>query len=267
MPMLKQVALGVVALVAFVAPARADLHYTTRTEARPVAPPAGANPVLAMSTEMVVKMLLPDGVAETTYWVSAQGTRIELANATVMFPAGAVILRLVNDLPVVLNPRDHTYWRFAIPAMLSSPPTLTPEMQAILTQMKPEVSVTRTDDRAVIAGVETEGVIVKSTVTLPLPAGMPLPPGMSSTVTTTAALWIAHQFDAYAASAMPMPALMGISGVPPQGFVMKAIGHASSMTAVEFETVVTRIAEEPAPSDAFAIPADYKEIPAPTPGI
>ena len=78
--MFKRVALGVIATLVFVAPARADLHYTTRTEARPVAPPPGASPMLGVTADLVVRMVLPDGVAETTYWVGAQGTRIEMAN-------------------------------------------------------------------------------------------------------------------------------------------------------------------------------------------
>jgi hypothetical protein len=86
---------------------------------------------------------------------------------------------------------------------------------------------------------------------------------MSNILNSTADLWIAHKFDTYASSAMPAPALMGVSGAASQGFVMKAVGRAAAMSGIEFETVVTKIAEEPAPADAFEIPADYKEVQAP----
>ena len=115
---------------------------------------------------------------------------------------------------------------------------------------------------SIIAGVEAEAVTVKSTVTMPLPDGLPLPPGMSNAVTTTTDLWIAHRFDAYASSAMPIPGLMGTSGLTSQGFVMRAIERSSSMRDVEFETVVTKITEETAPAGVFEIPADYQEVPA-----
>ena len=44
---------------------------------------------------------------------------------------------------------------------------------------------------------------------------------------------------------------------------MRHVMRNSMTPGVEIESVVTQIAEEPAPADAFEIPADYKEVSAP----
>src|SRR5205085_11011439 len=102
-------------------------------------------------------------------WVTAQGARIEFTNATTMFPAGTILLRMTGQAPVLLNPRDHTYSR--IPMSTMQP--LSPQAQELLAQLKPTVSVTRTGEVMTIAGVDAEHVIVTSTRNMSLPAGLP----------------------------------------------------------------------------------------------
>ena len=58
-------------------------------------------------------------------------------------------------------------------------------------------------------------------------------------------------------------AVIGVGALIPQGFIMRHVMRNSMTPGVEIESVVTQIAEEPAPADAFEIPADYKEVSAP----
>jgi hypothetical protein len=74
--------LGVAACVlALAVPARADLHYTMHTEARQVTPTEDTNAMLVMAGDVLVRTMFPEGPADSIYWLSDKGMRIELTKA------------------------------------------------------------------------------------------------------------------------------------------------------------------------------------------
>ena len=97
--MLKHLIFGALSLFLAVVPARADLHYTLHTEARQVTPAEPVNPMLAMAGDIIVRAMLPDGAADSIYWISDRGTRVELTNATAVMPAGSVLLTGTGLVP------------------------------------------------------------------------------------------------------------------------------------------------------------------------
>ena len=101
--MLKHLIFGALSLFLAVVPARADLHYTLHTEARQVTPAEPVNPMLAMAGDIIVRTMLPDGPADSIYWISDRGTRVELTKANAMMPAGSVVLHLGDGTTVIMK--------------------------------------------------------------------------------------------------------------------------------------------------------------------
>lgn len=253
--MLRQVALGVFVAAAIAAPARADLHYTMHSEARQIPTADTVNPVFAMAGDMLISTMFPEGPNDSTYWVTDKGLRVELTKANALMPAGSVLLHLVDGTMLVLNPKEKTYWKIAMPAV---PPTVL----AGMAQMTPDISTVHTGKFDDIAGVRAEQIT--STVTIQLPVGpMGAPPGMPTSITMTTDSWSSDRYAPYAALSQAMAAMFGFGALVPQGFTLKSVIRSSIVPGFEFESVVTSIREEPAPADALEIPADYKETPAP----
>lgn len=246
---------------ALAVPSWADLHYTMHTEARQVTPTEPANTMLAMAGDMMVQTMLPEGPADSIFWLSDKGTRIELTKANLMMPAGTVILHLADGTMALLNPKDKTYWKMSVPQMM-------PPMMGALSQLKPEMSFIHTGEFATIAGVRAEHITSRSTIDLPSPpAGAPVPMGMPTSITTSADLWMADQYANYSALARTTASMMGLDGLVPPGFMLKDVMRISIFPEYEIESVVTEIKEEPAPADAFEIPADYVEMLSPFPKV
>jgi hypothetical protein len=260
--MLKRFTGGVLVSLGLVAPAFADLHYTTRTEARKVPVADAATPLASISADMLLRMVLPDGSAEVSTWITPQGTRIEFANTTAAFAAGTVLLRVTGQSPIIMNTRDHTYSRMSLPAAPAMP-EITPQIRELMEQLKPETTVTPSGDYATIAGVPAEHVTITTIMKMPSLSGMPALPGIPTSVTTAADVWIAHQYDSYRAGPDPASSLIGGGQAQAQGFAMRSVIRSSALTGVEVETVVTKLVEEPAPAGLFDIPPDYKEVPSP----
>ena len=257
--MLKQVAMAIIVMVAIAVPARADLHYTMHTEARQITTADPVNPMFGMASDILMRTMFPDGATDTTYWISDKGVRVELTKATAFAPAGAVFLQLVDGTMLVLNPNEHTYWKLNLPAM-------TPTILMAMTRLNPQAAVVHTGEFDTIAGVRAEHITSTMTMELPLPpTGMPLPPGMPTSIATTTDSWNSDQYASYAALAKSTANMMGLGGLIPEGFMLKNVMRNSMMPGFEIESVVTSNSEEPAPADAFDIPADYKEIVAPMP--
>jgi TonB family protein len=257
--MLKHLVAAFAFLVQATAPGWADLHYTMHTEAHPVTSDVPLAQMGAMAGDVIIKTMLPEGFSDTVFWVSENGTRAELTNATAMMPAGTVMLRLADGRLIVMNPGAHTYWKLVVPG-------IPPQAVAALGQMKPAVSIVHTGEMMTIVGVQTERVAMTASTNLPIPAGAPLPPGVPFTITTKMDLWIADQYAVYAVSAAvrsPISTMLGFDLAGAPGFVMRSVSRNSMTPGVEIESVVTKIAEEPAPADAFEIPTDYKELPSP----
>jgi TonB family protein len=156
----------------------------------------------------------------------------------------------------VMNPGAHTYWKLVIP-------DIPPQAMAMIGQMQPKVSVIHTGEMMTIAGVQVEHVAMTTSMNLPIPAGAP---GVPSTITTSLDLWVAEQYAGYSASAAvrsPISTMLGIDRMQAPGFVMRSVMRNSMLPGFEIESIVTKIAEEPAPADAFQIPADYTEVSSP----
>ena len=70
--------------------------------------------------------------------------------------------------------------------------------------------------------------------------------------------------DIVAKGANAMMSAMGFDKIAQGGLVLR---QTLQMMGVEMRSVVTQIGEEPAPPNAFDIPADYKEVPMPGPQV
>jgi TonB family protein len=199
--------------------------------------------------------MLPEGPTDSIYWISDKGTRVELMKASAIMPAGSVLLNLVDGTTVVMNPKDKTYWKLSVPQTL-------PQMAGILSQMNPQRSDIRTGEFATIAGVRAEHLTSSTTMDLPAPPpGIPMPPGMPTSITISTDSWMAEQYSDYAAVARTAATMMGLDALIPQGFMLKSVMRNSMTPGYEIESTVTEIREEPAPADAFEIPTDYNEVP------
>src|SRR4051794_15948436 len=87
---------GLAAMLIGSSPAAAELHYVTRIEAhRPQATkPADANtPKMA---DALVRALLPEGPAETTYLIGENTMRAEVLKRTGVMPAGTILIRQID---------------------------------------------------------------------------------------------------------------------------------------------------------------------------
>jgi hypothetical protein len=242
-------------LLTFASPLRADLHYTLHTEAKPIATTEPANPFFG---DLLVRMILPEGATDSTYWVSDKGIRVELTKANVIIPAGSVLLHLSGGTTVVMNPQEHSYWKLTLPEM-------PPQVFTAMSQLNPQAALVHTGEFDTIAGVRAEHITNTITMELPAPpSGVPLPPDMPTSVTLRTDSWTSDQYAHYAALAKSTVGLMALGALIPDGFTLKTVMRNSMMPSYEIESVVTSLSEEAAPADAFDIPADYKEVPAPT---
>jgi hypothetical protein len=245
-----------VVALAFAAPLRADLHYTIHTEVHPITPTEPVNPMFVMMGDTLIRMMFPDAATDSTYWVSDKGIRVELTKANAMMPAGSVLLHLADGTTLVMNPKENTYWKIALP-------TFPPQLLAGMPLVKPEISVVRTGEFETIAGIRAEHITSSIMMDLPGRPGVEAPPGMPTSISMSTDSWTSDQYANYAALAQATTGMMGLGALMPPGFTLKNVMRNSIMPGYEIESVVTNIAEEPAPADAFEIPADYKEVPAP----
>jgi hypothetical protein len=203
----------------------------------------------------MTEMIVPAGGLEVSIVEGARGSRVEYNKAYLVMPAGAVTLLRPDGSMVVLSPADKTYWK--LPADASAlPPGMTPK-----------VTTKRTGEFADVAGVRSERVTIDLRIAIPVPDGVQLPPGMPTELVMTGDMWITDRFKAANKSAgMAMGGLgqFGLDKVLNGGMPMRSVMRSPLFAGKEIETVVTKIGEEPAAASLFEIPADYKEVPAPT---
>ena len=105
---------------------------------------------------------------------------------------------------------------------------------------------------------------------LPIPeaARNSLPPDFPTTMAMTGdSCTTTDQFQKYAdivaKSANALMSAMGFDKIAQGGLVLR---QTLQMMGFEMRSEVTQIGEEPAPPNAFDIPADFKEVPMPGPG-
>ena len=257
---LLQLLAAVVLVLVHAAVAQAELRYVMRSEPRKVDAAEPANPMIAMGAEMMMKTMFPEGATLTTFIVGPRGTRIEMGSPTAMMPAGTVMLRLADGTAAVLNPVARTYWKWGSPEDLA-------KRSAVLDRMKPEVSVARSGEHDVIAGVRAERVTMTVVMTLPIPPGAQLPPGFDKTLRMTSQMWLTDQYREYAikSNEMSLPGLPALGDLAPDGFMMKNVVRGSMFGSYEIESVVTELREQPAAAELFEIPKDFTEVPSPVP--
>ncbi len=245
------------------ATADAELKFTLHTELQKSAAASApaANPLLTMMGEAMTRQVLPEGNATMTYVIGEKGTRVEFVNAAMGQAAGTVSLMQPDGTAIVMNPKDQTYWKMALPAAGSA-------LQAA--GITPVVQQTRTGEVETVAGAKCERSTFTMKVDLPVPEaarkslGTDFPSSIDIAGDTCAAT---DQFQSYAAMASKtqatgLLAAMGLDKLGTAGIVLR---QTIRLGGVELRSVVTEIAEQPDAPEQFEIPSGYKEIPAPTP--
>lgn len=247
-----------VALAGFlVAPLRAELKYTMRIHAQPSSVPsaAPANPLVAMIGSVVTGTLAPDGGLELTITTGDKGTRVDYPRAYTIIPAGGATLLRPDGSMVVLDPATHTYWKLDRPDF------------SALGAAAPAVTIARTGGSETVAGVRTERATFEIRVPLPVPPGTKLPDGIPSEIRMSGDAWLAPQYKQYSTLAAGLLGglnAFGAETLAAEGLMMRSVLRGELLGDREVESIVTTIAETPAPASLFEIPAGYTEVQPPT---
>lgn len=252
-------ALCFVALVS--ARANAELKYTMHLELKKTdaAPPQGANALLGMMGDALMKQLVPEGTADIVYVVGEKGARIEFTKAALGQAAGTVHFARPDGTLIVMNPAAKTYWKSTTQAAAAA-------MHAAGVPA-PEIAATRTGKFETIAGVTCEVVTFDWKMALPIPdaARASMPPDFPTTLAMSGdSCTTTDQYQKYAEivakSASAMLSAIGFDKLALGGIIMR---QTMNMMGVEMQATVTQMAEEAVPGTLFDIPADYKEVPMP----
>jgi hypothetical protein len=165
-------------------------------------------------------------------------------------PLGSVGVQRA-DGTFVLNPRDKTYWKLPVAPRPAVP--LPPGVKA-------DVTYTRTGEFATIAGVRSERVAMR--MTMSLPAGT----GVQVSIEMTGDIWLTDQFARYQSTLAANDQLAGLlsDSKRPNGFIMRATVRGGVFGHYEVDRTITSIAEVPSRPELFEIASDYKEAPMPS---
>ena len=245
------------------APLRGELKYTTHMEVKKSgAPPAGMNPMMGMMADSIMKQLVPEGAADIIYTIGEKGGRIEYLQAAMGQPAGSISLARPDGTLIVMNPKDKTYWKTTSQA-------LSAQVQAAGVPT-PEVTTTRTGKFDNVAGVKCEVIEFDWKLALPIPeqARASLPPDFPTAIAMKGdSCTSTDQYQKYAEiaakSAGVVMSALGLDKITQGGISLR---QTMQMMGFEMRSAVTSIGEETAAETLFDIPADYKEVPPPTPG-
>ncbi len=249
-------ALFLVALVS--APLRAELKYTMRMDLKKSdAAAAPVNPMLGMMGEQMMKQMLPNGSSEMVYIIGEKGTRIEFTQAAMGQAAGAINIAKPDGTLYVLDPQNKTYWKGTTKAASEA-------MKAA--GIAPEVTVKKTGQSDVVAGLKCDVVAFDWKMALPIPesARASLPPDFPTALTMNGESCTTSEYSKYSEiitrGAGGMLASMGLDKLAQGGVIVR---HTMQMMGYEMTSVVTKISEETVDPSLFDIPAEYKEVPAP----
>jgi hypothetical protein len=253
-------ALSALVLVAVAsAPLRAELKYTMRMEMKKSdTAPAPANPMLAMMGEQMMKQLLPNGGTEIIYIIGEKGTRLEYTQAAMGQTAGAVNIVKPDGMVYVLDPPNKTYWK-------TTADKTAQQMKA--SGMTPEVAVKKTGQTETVAGLKCDTVAFDWKMALPIPeqARASLPPDFPTALIMSGDSCSTNSYPKYtemiSRGAGGMMAAMGLDKLAQGGLIVR---QTLQMMGYEMKSVVTQISEESVDAALFEIPAEYKEVPAPT---
>ncbi len=272
------VGFAVVIVTLWSASLAAELKVTSRTTMKKVAASEPADEVMAAAAEAAGPMIEklfggPDGI-EAVVTVHEDGrARVEYRQGVgSLLPAGTVMLGRTDGTWVGYDAKAGTWWKMPVG------PT-DPATAALMAQMNPDVSVTRTGESATIAGLKGERVRMSVRLPVPLPAGVEqMPPEMLEKIPRElgfdADVWQTSDFARYTKAIAaqwttgPMAQFnMGRAAAELQGLTLRSLMRMSMLPGYELEMVVTDVREESAPDGTFDLPAGLKEVPMPVPGI
>ncbi len=240
----------------------AELKYTVRMEMKKSAAPSPlpANALLAMMGDGLSKQMLPEGPTDIVYTIGERGTRVELTKAAMGQPGGSITLSMPDGTLAILNPKDQTYWKSTMQSAASA-------LQAA--GITPQATAKRTGEFDSVAGTRCERVLFDIRIDLPIPesARASLPPGFPASLSMAGESCITtDRYQKYAelgakGKTADFLSALGLDKLIQGGIVLRQVLRLSDQ---ELEAVVTSIVEEDVPASQFAIPAGYKEVPAPT---
>ena len=240
----------------------AELKVVAQTSTKAASSPLPTTPIAIHSTygEMMLLLVAGNGPVETTSIIGDKGARIEYAQATLNLAAGSVALVQPNGDIAILMPKDRVYWRMT-----------TKEMGEMWAQLGivPKISHKRTGEFMTIAGVRAERISFDWAMEFPLPPEvMAELKGAPTAMTMSGDLWVAaDRYKSYASMAVRSNttlASLGMIKLLEEGIVLRSVLRSSAFRGQEIETIVTSMTEEPAPANAFSIPAGYKLVPRPS---
>ncbi len=249
-----------VAMAAAVAPLHADLRYTMKIDAPASTAPAAApaSPLMAQLGRSIAGVLAPEGGLEVTVTIGEQGSRVEYSKAYTVVPAGGSTLMRPDGSIIVIDPSTKTFWRMDRPQLPEGIPG-------------PEVTVTRTGETAVVAGVPTERATLTIRVPLRAPAGTNVPAGMPTELQMSGEAWLADRYASYARMSAGLSGMtgFGLEKIAAEGLPMRSILRSEMFGDRQIESTVTGISEITAPAGTFEVPAGYSEVPPPAtlPGL
>ena len=245
-----------VLVLAVAAPASAELKFTTRMQLRDSATPAAPtdDAMLALFGSRLADAMLPGGSLEMTTVIGDRGIRVEWNKALPGIPAGAVMLSRPDGAVVMLMPADKTFWKLSAA-----------DVRAMMQGDAPTVMTKKTGEFSEIQGVRCERVTFDMTVPIPVPAGAQTPPGVPAELTMTGESCVAEQYHKYGLLMAKVPGLSALGGetLSQAGLPMRQVTRGAMFGAKEIESLITAIAEAPAPASLFEVPAGFKEVPAP----
>lgn len=251
------VAMAIAASLAVSACARPPLHlkYVSRMEMQPSTSPTPSDPILESIGRSVSEMVLPGGSIQMTTTVGEYGIHLEWDRALPGIPAGAaMVYNAADGTTVVINPAQKTYWRLPASAVSDLFPA----------ESKPQVTSTKTGEKATIAGVPAEHMTFQIRMPLPAPPGRPRPEGIPAELTMTGEAWVAAQYSQYLGSASKLPAMnaLGMDALAQHGLQMRQLLRSPVFGSKQLETLVTSVSEERVPADRFKVPTGFTEAPA-----
>ena len=173
-----------------------------------------------------------------------------------MDPAGGVTLVRPDGSILVIAPATKTYWRLAKPD---------------LSMIKADVRLTRTGERATIAGVTAERAMLDVKVPFPVPPGTQLPPGIPTSLLLNGEAWLSDQYKDYAKMTTGLAGIMslGLERLSAEGLPMKSVLRGEMFGDQQIASTITSIGEVSVPAAAYEIPAGFAEVTPPTtlPGL
>jgi len=239
-------------------PLRAELRYTMRIESqKSTEPPAAAtNPLLSLLGGMILSTLAPAGGVDLTVTMGERGSRVEYSQPYAAVPAGGILLSRPDGSLVVIDPASKTFWRLPKPD---------------LSQVKPELTVTRTGEKADVAGVPAERATINLRVPIPVPPGTQLPPGIPATIMLRGESWLADRYKQYATITTALGGVfsIGLDRLSAEGMPMKSILRGELFGDQQIASTITSIGEVTAAAGDFETPPGFTETPPPSgiPGL